>query len=223
MSDSVSEPMPAAVGIIGGTFDPIHLAHLRLALEAREALQLGSVRFVPAGQPMHRGAPGAGASDRLAMAELAIAGLSGFELDAAEVLSDQPSYTVPTLQRLRAELGDSRPLVLILGADAFAGLPRWYHWRELFGLAHIAVATRPGYSLSSSALDPDLAIELAERGAASAAALHASPAGLICQFAMTPLAISATAIRAQIRTGRSPRFLVPAAVLDYIEAHSLYR
>ncbi|MFT3735460.1 MAG: nicotinate-nucleotide adenylyltransferase [Rhodocyclaceae bacterium] len=210
------------LGIFGGTFDPVHYGHLRLAQEAADCLQLDAVRLIPAGQPRHRGATGAPAADRLAMAELATAGVTHFTVDAAEVLSDQPSYTVPTLERLRAELGAARPLVLILGADAFAGLPGWHRWRELFALAHIGVATRPGYSLVTDQLDPALAAELAQRSV-TPQALREAAGGCIVPFSMTPLDISATAIRALVAVRRSPRFLVPDVVLDYIEAHSLYR
>ena len=128
-----------ALGLLGGTFDPIHFGHLRLAEEAREQLGLERVRLIPAGQPPHRGAPGGSADERLAMTQLAAAGNTGFEVDDSEVRLAQPSYTVLSLERLRAELGPQRPLVLILGADAFAGLQRWHRWQELFALAHIAV------------------------------------------------------------------------------------
>ncbi|GAA5164726.1 nicotinate-nucleotide adenylyltransferase [Viridibacterium curvum] len=210
------------LGILGGTFDPVHFGHLRLAQEAADCLQLDGVRLIPAGQPRHRGTPGALAADRLAMVRLAAAGVTHFTVDAAEVLSEQPSYTVPTLERLRGELGETQPIVLIVGADAFAGLPRWHRWRELFALAHIGVATRPGYSLEPEQLAPELAAEFANRSA-TPEALRGAAGGCIVPFSMTPLEISATAIRALIGARRTPRFLVPDEVLDYIEAHSLYR
>jgi nicotinate-nucleotide adenylyltransferase len=212
----------APLGILGGTFDPIHYAHLRLAQEAVDALSLARVRFIPAGQPTHRAAPQAAGMHRLAMVQAALAGLPQFECDAAEVSSSAPSFTVPTLERLRGELGLTRPLVLIMGADAFLGLASWHRWRELFALAHIALATRPGHVLAEHALPAELAAELAGRQCLPAA-LAQRPAGGIARFEMTALDISATAVREQIRTGRSPRFLVPEPVLDYIEAHSLYR
>src|SRR5574337_1565987 len=118
----VSDGRP--VGLLGGTFDPIHLGHLRLAEEAREALGLGELRLIPAGQPPHRDAPATAAEDRLAMARLAAEDNPGLVVDDGEVRAQQKSYTVLTLERLRAGLGPTRPLVLILGADAFEGLPR---------------------------------------------------------------------------------------------------
>ncbi|MEC5385551.1 nicotinate-nucleotide adenylyltransferase [Uliginosibacterium sp. H3] len=227
MTPEMSPDRP--LGIFGGTFDPIHIAHLRLAQEALDACALGAVRFIPAGQPPHRARPGATSADRLAMARLALAGSAQFELDEAEVLSDAPSYTVPTLERLRGLFGQERPLVLLLGVDAFLGLPGWHRWRELFDLAHIAVATRPGHVMdfTSGAAKSDagraaLEEEFAARQAPSPDALSATPAGRISHFEMTPLEISATAIRAVLAAGRSPRFLVPDGVLDYIEAQRLY-
>jgi nicotinate-nucleotide adenylyltransferase len=218
------------LGIFGGTFDPIHVAHLRLAQEALEGCSLGAVRFLPAGQPPHRDRPGATSADRLAMARLALTGCTQFELDEAEVLSEAPSYTVPTLERLRKQFGAERPLVLLLGMDAFLGLPGWHRWRELFDLAHIAVATRPGHVMDFTLGDAKntadraaLAAEFAARQAASPDAFSATPAGRISHFDMTPLDVSATAIRGVLAAGRSPRFLVPDRVLDYIEAHRLYK
>lgn len=136
-------PEPGPLGLFGGTFDPVHLGHLRLAEEAREALGLASVRWIPAGQPPHRGAPRLSGAHRLAMVRLAVAGNPAFQVDGAEVESPGPSYTVTTLERLRRELGPEQPLVLLLGADAFAGLPGWHRWQALLGLAHLVVLHRP--------------------------------------------------------------------------------
>ena len=137
----------APLGLFGGTFDPVHFGHLRLAEEARETLGLAKVIWIPAGQPPLRDAPGRSAADRLAMVRLAVAGNPGFTIDDGEVVAAGTSYTVNTLERLRAAHGERQPLVLLLGADAFGRLDAWHRWRELFGLAHIAVATRPGHAL----------------------------------------------------------------------------
>lgn len=219
-----------ALGLLGGTFDPIHLGHLRLAEEAREHLALQRVRLIPAGQPPHRNAPGSNADDRLAMAHLAVAGNAGLEVDDGEVRTAQPSYTVLTLERLRAELGPQRPLVLILGADAFAGLPSWHRWQELFTLAHIAVANRPGYEHPASdgpswpeTLAPELIAACRNRHIKDPSALHLTPCGRVIPFTMTPLAISATLIRELIGSGRSARYLLQDSVLDYIASRNLYR
>lgn len=220
-------PESGPVGVFGGTFDPIHLGHLRLAEEARDSLGLDHVRLIPSGQPPHRDAPTTPAEDRLAMVHLATAGNPGLVVDEGEVRAPRKSYTVPTLERLRAEMGPLRPLVLILGADAFEGLPTWHRWEALFDLAHIAVANRPGFAphgrrwpgVSSAVLD----VACKARLASDPAALAASPAGRVMALDMTPLAISASLIRDLLRTGHSPRYLLPEAVLDYIQTHRLYR
>lgn len=212
----------APIGIIGGTFDPVHYGHLRLAEEARAALGLASVLWIPAGQPPHRDAPGAGAGHRLAMTRLALAGNAGFELDDGEVSAAQPSYTVTTLERLRARHGAQCPLVLLLGADAFLGLASWHRWRDLFDLAHIAVAGRPGFALAAHAMAPALAAQFGARRSDDTGALRRAPAGAIVQFEITPLAISATQLRVLLGAGRSARYLLPDPVLDYIGRNHLY-
>jgi nicotinate-nucleotide adenylyltransferase len=159
------------------------------------------------------------------MVERAVAGISGFSVDATEVLAARnptPSYTVDTLERQRRLHGPRRPLVLLIGADAFARLESWQRWQDLFALAHIAVATRPGHELSvgagTSALDAEFR---ARRG--SAADFAAAPAGRIVPFAITALEISATAIRRRLAAGLDVRYLVPNPVLDYIDSHQIYR
>lgn len=217
--------MTAAIGLLGGTFDPVHFAHLRLAVEAAERLALASVRWIPSGQPGHRGAPVAGVEHRLAMLRLAIAGEPRFALDEADARSPVPTFTVNTLARLRAELGAGVPLVLIIGADQLLTLDTWREWRRLFELAHIGVAARPRIEIRPGALAAELAAEYARRSIAPAAfaELTRAPAGGIATFRMTPLDISASAIRADIAAGRPPRYLLPDAVLDYIGSHRLYR
>ena len=214
-------PEAGPLGVFGGTFDPIHYGHLRLAETAREALGLTRVRLIPAGQPPHRATPRAGGPHRLAMARLAAADNPGFEVDPAEVEAQEASYTILSLERLRAELGPQRPLVLLLGVDAFLGLPGWRRWTELFDFAHLAVANRPGYSLDGAAMPAALA-EQASRRQAPSNTLGAAPAGHLVQFAMTPLAISATDIRSRCATGQSLRYLLPPPVVDYISRHQLY-
>lgn len=220
---------PGALGIFGGTFDPPHIAHLRLAIEAREALALSEVVFVPAGQPPLRSAPQASPVQRRAMVERAIADTPGFYLDATEAMTSGPSYTIATLERLRVQYGPTRSLVLLLGADAFIRLERWQRWRELFAFAHIGVATRPGHDLMTgevgaggTAVATALLEEYAMRKG-GVGDLVGAPAGRIVPFAITPLAISATDIRARLARGLSARHLVTDAVLDYIDSHLIYR
>ena len=221
MSESPRAALPRAIGVYGGTFNPVHLAHLRLAEEACDALDLQEVRWIPAGNPPHREAPQVSAAQRLAMVRLATAGNPRFTVDAAEVETSASSYTIHTLLRLRAHYGPQQILVLLLGADAAAGLATWHRWPELFAHAHLAIAERPGYTLTPETLPPALAAEFAQR-AASAAALRAAPAGCVVRFPLTPLGISATAIRKLIANGQSARYLLPTDVVDYIQAHSLY-
>jgi nicotinate-nucleotide adenylyltransferase len=209
------------IGIFGGTFDPIHFGHLRLAEEMAEGLGLSQVRFIPAGQPPHRGAPRTAASHRLEMARRAIAGNPRFAVDAREVQRPDPSYTVDTLTALRAELGDEQPLWLLLGADAFLGLPSWHEWQRLFELANIAVAARPGAQLLQADSMPDeLKHEVSQRQQADGAV--AGPAGAVRLQQMTPLDISATVIRDTLARHGSARYLLPDSVLDYIHEHQLY-
>ena len=213
--------MSAPIGIMGGTFDPVHFGHLRLAQEAAEILGLELVRWVPAGQPWHRVAPLASAAHRLEMVRLAIEKNSLFELDDAEIRQTAPGYTVETLERLRSEFGPRRSLVLLLGTDAFRNLTSWERWRDLFPLAHVFVAQRPGHSLTPGGMPGALAAEWRKR-AGTPDVLRERPGGNVVTYGTTALDISASAIRAHFAQARSPRYLLPSAVLDYIEAHGLY-
>jgi len=210
------------LGIMGGTFDPVHYGHLRLAMEALEALGLDTVRWVPSGQPGHRDIPTTTAMHRVEMVRLAIAAEARFTLDIAETRTSEPTFTINTFKRLRAELGALKPLVMILGMDSFLSLPTWRSWTELFGLAHFAVGERPGFALSAQTMVSGLALEYARRSATLEAA-RAAPAGAIMTFPMTPLDISATDLRERFARGASARYLLPESVLAYIAAHRLYR
>ena len=207
------------IGVFGGTFDPVHFGHLRMALEAAEALGAEAVHLVPCRRPPHRPPTVAGADDRLAMLRLAVDDVPGFVVDTRELERPGPSYMVDTLASLRAGLAD-RPIVLILGMDAFRGLDHWHDWRRLLDLAHLLVLHRPGAVSPQAGILSDL---LRRRRVAAPRGLAVATAGLVCVLPVTQLMISATAIRRQIAGGRSPRFLVPDAVLDHIERHGLYR
>jgi nicotinate-nucleotide adenylyltransferase len=215
--------LPGPVGILGGTFDPIHYAHLRLAEELADALDLAQVRFVPASIPPHRASPQVSATHRADMVRLACADNARFVLDDRECRRAGPSYTVDTLLELRAELGYPCSLCLLMGLDAFLGLTTWSRWERLFELAHIVIAHRPGFALDPAAVPAALARELDARRAQSTRELRQSWAGLVWLQAITPLDISATAIREAIRERRSPRYLLPDSVLDYIHRSSLYK
>ena len=220
--------MPTAtgpVGIFGGTFDPIHYGHLRLAEELAETAKLGEVRFLPSGTPPHRTAPGASAEERVEMARLATAGNPRFSVDDRETKRAGPGYTFDTLTELRKELGGSRPITLLLGADAFLDLATWHRWHALFDLAHMIVAYRPGFPIDTwqARMPEPLAHEYAARYMQQPLAVHLAPAGGIAAVSMTGLDISATFVRTALKAGASARYLLPDSVLDYIRSRGLYR
>ncbi|WP_374439274.1 nicotinate-nucleotide adenylyltransferase [Pseudomonas panipatensis] len=210
---------PRRIGVFGGTFDPVHIGHLRSALEMAEQLGFDELRLLPAARPPHRETPRVSAQQRLAMVELAVAGVDPLRVDDRELKRDKPSYTIDTLESLRAELGREVQLFLLMGWDAFCGLPTWHRWEELLRHCHIVVLQRPDADSEAPEALRDL---LAARSVADPAALS-GPSGQVTFVWQTPLAVSATQIRALLGQGRSARFLVPDAVLNYIEAHGLYR
>lgn len=206
------------VGVFGGTFDPIHHGHLRTAFELLEGLELEEIRFIPAARPPHRDAPGADAELRLAMVRAATEGQAGFVVDDRELRRAGPSYTVLTLAELRAELG-ARPICLVVGMDAFAGLSSWHRWQELLELAHLVVAHRPGWNPPQSGEVGEL---LQARRAGRVAELHGSSMGRILVQPVTQLEISSTRLRDIVASGRDPRYLVPEPVRAIISETACY-
>jgi nicotinate-nucleotide adenylyltransferase len=203
----------------GGTFDPVHAGHLAVAAAARDVLS-APVIFVPAADPPHRPAPGASAEHRARMLDLAIHGQPGFRIDRRELHRDGPSWTVVTLEGLRAEHGPQRPLAWLVGTDAFLGLPGWHRWREIGDLAHLVVALRPGHSLE--ALPPELAAWCDGRWTGSADDLRHSPAGRVHVLWTTSHPASATVARDALRTGADAGDWLPPAVADHIARYDLY-
>ena len=216
--------MSAPIGIFGGTFDPIHFGHLRLAQEVAEALRLAEVRFMPGGTPPHRAAPQVAAQQRMDMVRLATAGNPLFSVDDREFTRSGPGYTVDTLLELRREMGAAQSLCLLLGADAFIELATWHRWHELFALAHLIVAHRPGFAPETwpQRMPEPLAREYDSRRLHQPFAVHLSPAGGIVTQAIAALDISGSLIRDSLSRGVSPRYLLPDPVLDYIRSHALY-
>ena len=212
------------LAILGGTFDPVHYGHLRLAEDVRTALALPEVRLVPAGDPPHREPPCATARDRVAMLELAVREFPGLVVDTREIERGGKSYTVDTLAELRAEM-PRRPIALLVGADAFRGLHTWHRWKTLFALAHVVVVPRPGVAVDES-LAPMLAPEWDARRTADPQVLRSRPCGAIYIQPVTAQAISSTAIRAALARGGAGKEaiagLLPRAVLAYIETTGLY-
>jgi nicotinate-nucleotide adenylyltransferase len=206
------------VGVFGGTFDPIHFGHLRTAFELLHALRLAEVRLVPAGNPPHREAPLCDARHRLDMVRAAVADQPGFVVDDREICRQGPSYTVLTLRELRREM-PGRPLCLLLGMDAFLGLPQWHEWQSVLELAHVVVAHRPGWSAPDAGMIGRL---LAAHGTQRVEDLHEAVAGRIHVCAVTQLEISSTDLRDLIVAGRDPRYLLPDAVRALIQETGCY-
>jgi nicotinate-nucleotide adenylyltransferase len=207
------------VGILGGMFDPVHCGHLRTALEVLEACQLAELRLMPCGQPPHRAAPIAPAGLRLQMLHAAVAGEPRLVVEDLEIHREGPSYTVDSLEALRAVPG-ATPLCLVLGADAFAGLPSWHRWREITDLCHLIVVHRPGYVFSPGGEAGQL---LDARRNDDPRALRQASAGVIRVQQVTALDISSSSIRAEVVRGGDPRYLVPDAVRDIIITTGCYR
>jgi nicotinate-nucleotide adenylyltransferase len=209
------------IGLFGGTFDPIHFGHLRLGEELRLALSLDAVHFVPAGRPWQRQAPGASALQRLDMVRLAVAGNPAFVADGREVARCGPAYTVDSVEEIRGERPDASVCIL-LGADALLNLETWHRWESLFDIAHFGVAWRPGHAMAPDSMPARLREQFESRITDDPRALRRRRAGAIFVWRMTPLDISASGVRAQFEAGKSARYLLPDAVLDYIESKGLY-
>jgi nicotinate-nucleotide adenylyltransferase len=208
----------AGIGILGGTFDPIHCGHLRLALEIRAELSLDTVRLLPAPNPRLRDTPRADVTRRLQLLAAAIEDEPGLEVDARELDRDGPTFTVDTLESLRGEFPDAA-LVFILGMDSFRRLDRWHRWQELTGLAHLAVAHRPGGALPDAGPVAEL---LARCRWDDPSTLLDAPAGRIVVCEPPLLDISATRVRSLLSQGRSIRFLVPDKVIELINRTGCY-
>jgi nicotinate-nucleotide adenylyltransferase len=207
------------IGVFGGTFDPIHFGHLRTALDIMQGLGLDEIRFIPLHGAVHRDQPETRAELRLEMVRLATRGQPGFVVDDREIVRAGDSYTVETLSTLRQEQ-PKRSLCLLLGMDAFNGFPDWYRPDQILRLAHLVVMRRPGEDVPN---DTRVEALLRERQATSALALEARDSGLILLQPVTQLEISASKIRGLLAQGKTPRFLLPEAVLQLIESRNLYR
>jgi len=206
------------IGLLGGTFDPIHFGHLRTALELYQAHDLAEVRLIPCYRPVHRKLPTASPEHRLAMVRTAIADESALKVDDCEIQRKGPSYTIDTLEAFRQTMPDT-PLCLIMGIDALLGFPSWHRWEDILKLAHLLVAHRPQYHLPQTGIVANL---LKQRLKHHSSALHECIAGNIVLHPITSLDISATDIRKQIASGRNPRYLLPDSVYQYIEQHGVY-
>lgn len=207
------------IGIFGGTFDPIHYGHLRPALEVQQTLGLEQVRFIPLAVAVHRDQPAAGPEQRLAMVRTAVSGQPEIFVDDREINRSGRSYTFDTLTELHREQPDAT-WCLCVGGDVYNEFLTWYRPLEILELAHLVVMQRPGADLPEN---PVLARLSRERSCMDCSELHATRAGRILFLPVTQLDISATAIRTQIATGLSPRFLLPDPVLQIIQREQMYR
>src|SRR3984885_10889391 len=206
------------IGVFGGTFDPIHCGHLRTAFELGQELKLAEVRFLPTGSPPHRDHLYASAELRLQMVQAAVVGEPRFVVDDREVRRSGVSYSVDTLLELRRE-NPHTPLCLLLGMDAFLGLPNWHRWREILDLAHVVVATRPGWK---APITGPLGAVMVDHGTGTIRDLHEKAAGRVYIHANTQLEISSTELRQLIIAGRDPRYLVPDSVRQIIRETRCY-
>jgi nicotinate-nucleotide adenylyltransferase len=204
--------------IFGGTFDPVHFGHLRAALETREFLGLSSITLLPAGAPPHRANPVTPAVHRVAMLRLALQGMPGFTIDEREIERDGPSYMVDTLAGLRLDSADAT-LLLVIGQDSANSFDTWHRWRDILDLASLAFMSRPG---DRERYSDTLREELAGRFVDTPEDIPRHRAGRVIRVPVTGLDISSSAIREMLRSGGTPRFLLPDAVLAYAREKALY-
>ncbi|MGO1245863.1 MAG: nicotinate-nucleotide adenylyltransferase [Oceanisphaera sp.] len=211
--------MKKAIGLLGGTFDPIHIGHLRPAIELQEQLNLAQIRLLPNYIPPHKTTPDSAPEHRLAMAQLATKYTPGLVVDARELAHNRPSYTIETLIELRKEQPDT-PLCFLMGMDSFCGLNHWHRWQELLEYVHIIVSDRPGFQ---SHFNPTIQALFRAHSTTDPRLLQQHLAGHIYLFNNAQLDISSTQIRRLIRHGNNPQYLLPEAVANYIREQRLYQ
>lgn len=207
------------LGIMGGTFDPVHYGHLRTALEFRQLLSLDEVRLIPSAVPPHRPQPLAGSAARLAMLQIAVDKTGFMKVDERELARGGHSYTVDTLLSIREEINAVDSVCMLLGSDAFCNLQKWDRWERILELCNLVVASRPGFARGEG---KEVLSHYASCLVSEPGQLSENPAGKVLVTQFTQLDISATAIRHSFATGQSPRFLLPQEVINYINMQGLY-
>jgi nicotinate-nucleotide adenylyltransferase len=212
-----------AIGILGGTFNPIHFGHLRMAEELAEGLKLNQVRFIPSANPPHKALPAIRAQQRAEMVQLAIQGHSTFMLDTRELDRQGASYTIDTLLSLRSELGENISMTLFMGSDAFTKFDTWHRWQEIIEHCHIALVQRPQLRGEKHQLSKTLQSFLHDHYSDNTDDLHCAPSGVVTMRQITTLDISSTNIRHALKHDASVHYLMPENVIQYIEQHQLYR
>ncbi len=213
------------IGIFGGTFDPVHSGHLRVIVEIIENFDLDKLRVIPCGTPPIKSAAIATPAQRINMLRLAVSNQQNVIIDDIETHRNGPSYTVDTLTEIKEKYPQS-PLYLILGTDAFLGLNRWHRWHDILSLAHIIIIHRPGWNINAaeSTTRPceEIITMLNSNLVSDKLTLQQNPTGNIMLFPIRKLDISSSAIRKLIKSGKSPRYLLPQDVLNFITAEQLY-
>jgi nicotinate-nucleotide adenylyltransferase len=207
------------IGILGGTFNPIHYGHLRIAQEAAEAFALSQVKFLPAAKPPLKKEPIVSAKQRAEMVQLAIAANPLFSLDSRELDRNGPSYTIDTLESLRADHPEE-PLCLIIGTDAFAHFDQWHRWQQILDYCHLIVVSRP--PVANLDLSEPLHTLLQTHQTDDTTKLSQHAHGLIAILTVTALDISSSHIRSIVHAHQNPAYLCPEVVISYIQAHQLY-
>ncbi|MES2104547.1 MAG: nicotinate (nicotinamide) nucleotide adenylyltransferase [Pseudomonadota bacterium] len=225
----VNPPAGPCVLALGGSFDPVHAGHIALASLFARLLQPRQLRIIPTGNPWQKSRLVASAEQRLKMLDLAFrhleeeTGLSvvvdNQEIERAARL--QPTYTIDTLRALRAELGEQTSIVFLIGADQLQNLHTWHQWQQLFEVAHLCAASRPGFRLDTTLLPHTVAQEFVRR-AGTPEQIRTTAFGLTCLASDLDVDISATQIRAELKQGGPTTSLVPAKVLDYIQQQHIY-
>ena len=210
---------PRSIGIFGGTFDPIHYGHLRIALECKEALKLDELRMIPCARPPHRAHPAGSAEQRLAMLQVALENSDHIIADDRELRRSGLSYTVDTLQSFKYDYPQSA-LYLILGSDSFQSLPTWHNWGRILELANIVIAKRPD---SGDDRLSDTGKILSDHFIEDLESYQGSLFGKIFQLKVSQLEISSTRVRDLVADNKSPQYLLPEAVIKYIKSNLLYK
>lgn len=215
------------IGILGGTFNPIHYGHLRMAQEIAEALKLNEVRFIPSANPPHKALPTVSADSRAEMVQLAIADNPLFKLDTRELNRSGASYTIDTLVSLRSEINPEQnsktAFCLIMGTDAFVKFNTWHRWQEILSYCHIILVQRSVESSEQQPLADELAQLLQNLYTENVSDLSSQEAGFIHMQNITSLSISSTMIRSAFRLKRIPRYLTPPSIIEYIEENQFYK
>ena len=208
------------IGLLGGTFDPVHKGHIQIARAACELLYLDEVRLIPCHQPPHRELPQLSSEQRITLLDLAVSEWDELIVDGRELLRDCPSYTVDTLNSLRRDLGDEISLVLLMGMDAYESLTAWYEWEKILEMSHIGVLQRPGYSLAEKDCSEQRILSSLLNDSTKEQ-IDLKPAGAVVLLNQPQINISATQMREQLSKGVVPKGLVPS-VEHYITSNRLY-